>query len=502
MKTLFLYISLLLLFVSHSCSEDTVALTQKGSVKGKVIKKGTNEPIPNVKITTSPSTETVISGADGTFIIENIPIGDYSVKAELTGYVATFEGINIKKSDQVVSVLFELSDDNSLNSPPSTPTLLSPTDASVNQPTSVTLTWNAIDPDKKDSLTYRLLVKTSINTNVLEVKDIKEKNYNLTNLVFGASYFWQVGVSDGINKEVLSPVFSFKVSANPNNRFHFARKMNGNYYIISSNDQGQSFQFTDPSVNSFRPRLNNNANLIAFLRTVDGNNQIFTANRDGSNVKQVTTYPVTGFNMKELDYSWNPSGSQFIYPSFDKLYKINKDGSGLTLVYQTPDGSFISECEWSYDSSKIAIKTNNVLGYGVKIQIIDMVGSVMKTILSGVTGGAGGLNFSIDGNSLLYTRDFSGYEDSSYRQLDSRIFLINLTTNVIQDISALSQKPAGTNDLDPRFAPNDADIIFTNTSNDQISPSNIVKVTLNFSNNNSSTNRTVLFSNAEMADWE
>lgn len=339
MKTLFLYISILLLSVSFSCTEDTVALTQKGTVKGKVIKKGTNEPIPNVKITTSPSTETVISGADGTFVIENVPIGDYSVKAELTGYVATFEGINLKTSDQVVSVLFELSDDNSLNSPPSMPTSISPTDGSINQPTSLTLTWNAVDPDKKDSLTYRLVIKNSVNANVLEVKDLKSKSYSLSNLAFGVSYFWQVSVSDGINKEVLSPVYSFKVSDNPNNRFHFVRKSNGNYYIVSSNDQGQNFELTNGSTNSFRPRLNNNANLIAFLRTVDGNNQIFTANRDGSNVKQVTTFPVTGFNMKELDFSWNTSGSQLIYPSFDKLYKINKDGSGLTLVYQTTDGS-------------------------------------------------------------------------------------------------------------------------------------------------------------------
>lgn len=500
MKTLFLYISILLLSVSFSCTEDTVALTQKGTVKGKVIKKGTNEPIPNVKITTSPSTETVISGADGSFVIENVPIGDYSVKAELTGYVATFEGINLKTSDQVVSVLFELSDDNSLNSPPSMPTSISPTDGSINQPTSLTLTWNAVDPDKKDSLTYRLVIKNSVNANILEVKDLKSKSYSLSNLAFGVSYFWQVSVSDGINKEVLSPVYSFKVSDNPNNRFHFVRKSNGNYYIVSSNDQGQNFELTNGSTNSFRPRLNNNANLIAFLRTVDGNNQIFTSNRDGSNVKQVTTFPVTGFNMKELDFSWNTSGSQLIYPSFDKLYKINKDGSGLTLVYQTTDGSFISECEWSYDGSKIAIKTNNNLGYGVKIHILDSIGNLLKTVLSGTTGGAGGLNFSVDGNSLLYTRDASGYEDSSYRQLDSRIYVLNLNTGALQDISSLSQKLTGTNDLDPRFAPNDADIIFSNASNDQVSAATIYKVNLPISTNTST--RTILFSNAEMPDWE
>jgi hypothetical protein len=55
-------------------------------------------------------------------------------------------------------------------------------------------------------------------------------------------------------------------------------------------------------------------------------------------------------------YSWNTSGSQIIYPYFDKLYRINNDGSGLTKIYQTSNGKFISECDWSNDGAKIALK--------------------------------------------------------------------------------------------------------------------------------------------------
>jgi hypothetical protein len=43
------------------------------------------------------------------------------------------------------------------------------------------------------------------------------------------------------------------------------------------------------------------------------------------------------------------------------------------LVYTTPDGSMISECDWSYDGSKIAIKTNDYNGYNTNIYIIDMM---------------------------------------------------------------------------------------------------------------------------------
>jgi hypothetical protein len=59
------------------------------------------------------------------------------------------------------------------------------------------------------------------------------------------------------------------------------------------------------------------------------------------------------------------------------------------------------------------------------------------------------LNFSVDGQLLLFTRDISGYQDGSgnYRQLDSHIFIYKLSDNTINDISSESEKAMGTNDL-------------------------------------------------------
>jgi hypothetical protein len=74
-------------------------------------------------------------------------------------------------------------------------------------------------------------------------------------------------------------------------------------------------------------------------------------NPDGSGVFKVTNAVPIGFNPDFINFSWNASGSEIIYPYFDKLYKINKDGS-LTKIYQTTDGRFISECDWSNDGSK------------------------------------------------------------------------------------------------------------------------------------------------------
>lgn len=501
MKT-FIKISaiLILLFSLGSCSEDLVEQAQTGSLKGKVVKRGTNEPIQNAKIYTTPSTQTVFSDKDGMFEIKDLPVGNYSVKVELTGYVTNFQAVNIQNQGQTVSVVFEMEDDDSLNSPPTTPQLLSPIDNAVNQPLTVELTWNSTDPDSTDVLKYRLIVKNNINTNILEVNNLTAKNYTLNNLQFGVSYFWQIGVSDGIHPEVLSAVFKFTTNTVPANRFHYVRKESGNFVIVSSDNLGNNFQYTGSMYNSWRPRKNNNAGLIAFLRTEGGGTHIYTANPDGSNPFKVTQIPVSGFNNYEMDFAWSTNGNTFIYSNFDKLYRINKDGSGQQLLYTTPDGSLITECDWSYDNSKIALKTNNFNGYNAKIYIIDMLGNTLKNVISGLPGALGGLNFSIDGQKLLFTRDISGYQDSNYRQLDTRIFIYNLLSDTALDVSAESNKAVGTNDLDPRFSPNDSQIILTNTSNDNISQKNVVVIDLNVGMTDFT--RSTLFTNAEMPDYE
>lgn len=503
MKTLIQLISIIILsFCLFSCNEELVGEAQTGILKGKVVKKGTNEPIPNMKIFTAPSTQTVFSGTDGSFEIANMPVGNYSVKAELSGYLTNFQAVNIQTQNQVVTVVFEMGDDTSLNSPPTTPLLLSPIDNAVNQPLNVELTWSATDPDTADVMKYSLTIKNNLDTSVIQVNDLAVKHYSLSNLKFGVSYFWQVSVSDDIHPPVLSAVGKFTTNTVPSNRYHYVQKQNGNLVIVSSDASGNNFQFTNSSYNSWRPRKNNNAGLIAFMRTEGGSTHLYTANPDGSNLFKVTTVPVAGFNNFEMDFSWSTNGQELIYSNFNKLYRINKDGSGLSLIYTTPDGSMISECDWSYDGSKIALKTNDFNGYNAKIYIVDMMGSIIKTILTGTAGAAGGLNFSVDGQLLLYTNDISAYQDGSgnYRQLDSRIFIYNLTTNTNYDISAESDKPLGTNDLDPRFSPNNAQVIFMNTSNDNVSQKNVMTIDLNTSMTDLV--RTALFSNAEMPDYE
>lgn len=491
---------LILCFTFLQCSEDYVEGSEKGIIKGIVVKHNTNEPLANVKITTAPTTSTIFTANDGSFEIKDVPIGDYSVKAELQGYMMEVQGANIVEFGQNVSLVFEMKDDNALNSPPSVSVLLTPVDNAVDLGLNVNVTWNCTDSDD-DEITYKVILKNNKNNNISVFKDIKEQKFTFENLSFGTSYFWQVVATDGINEEVYSSTNKFTTSSIPPNRIHFVRLFGDNHVIYSTDEKGNNFKFTQESVNSLRPRKNNSAGLVAFIRMVEGNVHLFTAKLDGSNVFKVTEIPLAGFNNNEIDFSWSANGSEFIYPNYNKLYRVNKDGSGTQLIYTTSDNSYISECAWSNDGSKIVLKTNNIEGYKAKIFIIDLLGNTIKTIIENVTGAVGGLDISVDGSKILYTRDISGFESYNYRQLRTHLFIYNLNTDTVEDISDLSKIPNGFIDIDPRFSPNEAEVIFTQTSNDGISRKDIYKISLS-QDEQGDFKRTLLYENAWMPDWE
>jgi Tol biopolymer transport system component len=104
-------------------------------------------------------------------------------------------------------------------------------------------------------------------------------------------------------------------------------------------------------------------------------------NPDGSGIFKVTnSVPIAGFNSDFINYSWN--NCQIIYPYFDKLYRINNDGSGLTKIYQTSNGKF--RMRLSNDGAKIALKVNDPNGY--EIYVINTSGIVVNQVLSGIAG--------------------------------------------------------------------------------------------------------------------
>ena len=490
------YFSIAVLFVLlFSCNENRIGEDETGVIRGQVVANGTNIPQANARISTDPITSTVFTDSLGNFKIENVPVGDYAVEARKDGFVTDFQPTTVI-GNVAVNVVFELVADEANNRPPDAPVLTAPTDGELLQSVEANFQWTGSDPEN-DPLTYTIELRNDQNSDVQMFTDITETSFSYSPLLLGAQYFWQVTADDGINDPVISSVSSFDVITAPvDNRFLFVRNINGNNVIFSADESGNEFQLTSSELNSYRPRRNVSADRIAYFQTTGGQIDIFTMKRDGSDIQQVTsTQKPNGFNLNEINFSWPATSDMIYFPSFDKLYRINTNGQGLELVYETPDGSFISQVDVSENADLIALKTNDQNGYSINIFTINFAGVIQDVILTGVPGAAGGLNLSVTNQTVVYAYDVSGFESPDYRRLDSRIFVYDFGAMTTTDIS--DNKPNGTNDLEPIFSPNEAFVTFTNTSNDGISQRDVYQLEIGQGNT-----RTLLFSDAFMPDWE
>lgn len=499
MKKYIIYLFIIpMLATLDSCSEDTIASFGVGILTGTVVEEGTNTPLENAKITIVSTNVSILTDVNGIYSIPNVPEGQQSISSEKDGYLASFEAVTVLPGESL-NVVIEMALETTNNDSPEQPILTSPDDNATDLELSVDLTWTSSDPEE-DTLVYKIELRNDQNSDLLTFEDVSEMTYTLTSLNYGYKYFWQVSVSEGINPEVWSTTRSFEITSNPSHRFFFTRDTSGNSIIFSgdldSNDDPIDLQLTSSGNNSWRPRKNLSNGLIAFLRSEGTETHLFYMNPDGSDIQQITNaVPVAGSDLEKIDFCWSNNGAKLLYTNFDKLYSINKDGSGLVLIYQTLDGSFISECDWTVDESLIALKVNDLNGYGVSIYVIDLSGTILTTVLSGVNGAAGGLNFSVDNSKLLYTHDISGYESPDGRQLNTHMFVYDFGTLLTEDLS--TSKPIGFLDLDPRFSPNEAEVIYTHTSNDGVSENKIQTLEVS-----STSTRTDLFTNAKMPDWE
>jgi len=498
MKNIIYLLLSIILLLNSSCSEDTVGSELTGSLTGMVRAESDGEPLGNVEISTSPASSTVFTDSLGQFTIENIIADEYSVKAELGNYITAFEGVTVTAGG-VSNVSFELSISNANNRQPSAPVAVYPEDNTAISVLNVDFVWDSEDPEG-DELTYELEIRNDLDEEVLTFSEINDTTYTVSDLNYGRKYFWQVKVSDSINDTVLSPVYTFRTADFPTDSYFFVREIDDKNVIFAADSNGNEARLTDMQSNSFRPRKNNSINRIAFLRTIGANTHLFTMRPDGSDVKQVTSsIPVNSINNERVGYTWSNDGSYLLYPSLDKLYKIRPTGEGKEIVYDAPEGRFVMNATVSADNSIIVIHTTDVNGYNAAIFTINHEGQRQKTIIDNVMGSLGGLDISIDNNLILYTRDVSGYESPGDRDLNMKMFILNLETEEVYGLS--SDKPNGTNDKDPRFSPNEAAVIFVNSSNTDISLNNIYTLGFNESYEPDD-QRILIIENAKMPDWE
>ncbi|MDZ7806590.1 MAG: carboxypeptidase regulatory-like domain-containing protein [Gracilimonas sp.] len=84
MKAVLFQVLLVLLMVS--CAKDNVGIDEWGHITGKIVDSETGESVSGVNISTTPPTVAIITGDSGTFRINQVPLGSYTVQARKPGF--------------------------------------------------------------------------------------------------------------------------------------------------------------------------------------------------------------------------------------------------------------------------------------------------------------------------------------------------------------------------------------------------------------------------------
>ena len=473
-----------------SCQEDKVTPDLFGSLSGEVIFDTDGLPVDGATISTIPSTSTLLSGLNGNFEFETIKEGTFSIRAELAGYQTAIESVTITEG-QTSTVVLKMKLSLTNNQPPPAANSPSPMDGSIIPMLSTELTWDASDPDE-DELNYDVYVFDSQQQSEPKAENLTVNSFLLENLRYGTKYYWQVVVKDGVSNPVFGEVWEFTTPPFPNHSFVFSKINNSVYEIYSGGIVNEFYQLTTGGSN-YRPKFSPLGSRIAFINANYPEKRLFTMKRDGSELSLVETpIPIDGPNDFQLNFTWSPDGTSLLYMRGKRLYKIKIDGTGHQLFAELADEEFI-EVDWSKVGNKVAARTVGDFPYQSRILIYNENGDFIQEAVPDGPGSIGGPSFSIDGNSILFTRDTTGIELVEGRQFESHVFLKNLNTGVISDLS--HDKPDGFNDLEPRFSPNGALIIFTQTNNFPNSQKDLFIMT------NQGEGRQKLFENSEMADW-
>ena len=100
----------------------------------------------------------------------------------------------------------------SQNNPPNQPSNPNPANGAINQPTTLTLTWNCSDPNG-DPLTYDVYFGTSSNPPLVSGNQTGT-SYNPGQLNNSTTYYWKIVAKDNQGGTTTGPVWSFTTQVN------------------------------------------------------------------------------------------------------------------------------------------------------------------------------------------------------------------------------------------------------------------------------------------------
>jgi hypothetical protein len=94
---------LLVVFAFSACEKVTIEDETFGSIEGFVLHSETDEPVQNANITTTPPTNSILTDVEGTFRLDEIPTGSYSIKVSKNGFQNNSVSVTVREEKVAVA---------------------------------------------------------------------------------------------------------------------------------------------------------------------------------------------------------------------------------------------------------------------------------------------------------------------------------------------------------------------------------------------------------------
>lgn len=457
------------IFVAISCERDPFPISEYGKIKGVVTDGKTLLPLKGVTVSTNPGSSTCVTNDKGEYLLDNVKIGTVTINAEKANYTTYSAQIEIRKDVTSISNISMQQSTQTIGNVSLTGSI--PDSNAVDVKSKLTISWKVEREAPFDAISYKVTLK-EIGSNIEKVfNNITDTALVVQGLKFSTKYSWKVAAVYNNTVVDTSTTWMFTTMAKPSMNVFFSRSSSNGLYQIIATDPDMSYEevVTEKyEKTAFGPVAYKNQNLILFTSYHEDLPYVFGIFRDGSGVMKISPYPNMSAYSIGNGYSFYNHGNSILYTYMDRLYAINTDGTNNRLIATAPVNRQFTNVDWCPETGKIVVRTVGPMPYESEFYTMNNDGSNLQLLIGGVTGMLESPSFSPDGKYLVYSQDVSGVLDISGQKIQSHIFLKNLTDNsapVDLTTGGDGNSSNGSNDLHPRFAPDNRQIIFVNRPN-------------------------------------
>jgi TolB protein len=229
---------------------------------------------------------------------------------------------------------------------------------------------------------------------------------------------------------------------------------NNDYYMMSLDGTYQIRIIKNPEAYIQRPSITSDGENLLFTSNIEGHTDIYTINRDGSNLRNITN----SIGYDEILGSWKPDNKQILfyrqYSTTSDILIIDADGKNETNVTNSFIGDFgamntITEMAWAPDGKKFVFQSDQEGDYNV--YICDLSSKQTYKVTNNKTDDYKAA-WSPDGTKIVYTSVIKGN--------NTDIFVIDVTNLSLLPAIGINITNHPAHDTEGLWSPDGKQIVF------------------------------------------